>query len=154
MVVRKPFTMPLPISSKKMGNMGADIFALDWIQATIKNSLPCSAGRSLLPVWWLPFLMWRLSTSMAEQISRPQGVNILKGFFACSLIGVVPVELYKFASACKTPFPTTYRRCLQADDPSILRDKAPAYCRGSFAVATTGELQPVQHSCADRLCLI
>ncbi len=31
-------------------------------------------------------------------------INILKGFFACSLIGVVPIELYKFCISLQNTF--------------------------------------------------
>mgnify|MGYP007062592918 CR=1 FL=1 len=80
---------------EKMGSMGADIFALDWIQATIK----------LFTLFgWALFIAGVVVAIFDVAIEYQHGradikttsVNILKGFFACSLIGVVPVELYKF----------------------------------------------------------
>lgn len=40
------------------------------------------------------------------------------------------------ASACKTPFPTIYRRCLQADQSIDLAGQSTSVLQGSFAVAT------------------
>lgn len=78
-----------------MGNMGADIFDLDWVKATI-----------LLFTYfgWALFVAGVVVAIFDVSIEYQNGradikscaINILKGFFACSLIGVVPVELYKF----------------------------------------------------------
>lgn len=78
-----------------MGNMGADIFDLDWVKATI-----------LLFTYfgWALFVAGVVVAIFDVAIEYQNGradikscaINILKGFFACSLIGVVPVELYKF----------------------------------------------------------
>ena len=78
-----------------MGNMGADIFGLDWVQATIK----------LFTLFgWTLFVAGTVVAVFDTAIEYQNGratikttaINVLKGFFACSLIGVVPVELYKF----------------------------------------------------------
>lgn len=78
-----------------MGNMGADIFDLDWVKATI-----------LLFTYfgWALFVAGVVVAIFDVAIEYQNGradikscaINILKGFFDCSLIGVVPVELYKF----------------------------------------------------------
>ena len=88
---------------EKMGSMGADIFALDWIQATIK----------LFTLFgWALFIAGVVVAIFDVAIEYQHGradikttsVNILKGFFACSLIGVVPVELYKFCISLQNTF--------------------------------------------------
>lgn len=75
-----------------MGNMGADIFDLDWIQATIK----------LFTLFgWALFIAGVVVAIFDVAIEYQHGradikstaVNILKCFFACSLIGIVPVDM-------------------------------------------------------------
>ena len=78
-----------------MGNMGADIFQLDWIQATIR--LFTLFGWALFAAGVVVAIF---DVAIEYQCGRANikttAINILKGFFACSLIGIVPVELYKF----------------------------------------------------------
>ena len=74
-----------------MGNMGADIFELDWIRATI---------RLFTLFGWSLFIAGVIVAIFDVAIEYQNGranikttaINILKGFFACSLIGVVPVR--------------------------------------------------------------
>lgn len=87
----------------QMGNMGAEIFDLRWVQAT---------------VWLFTLFGWALfaagvvvavfDLAIEYQNSRANVkttvLNILKGFFACSLIGIVPVELYKFCISLQNTF--------------------------------------------------
>ena len=47
----------------RMGNMGAEIFDLDWVKATV-------AGLCLLSVRWLPYSMWQSNTNADGQISK------------------------------------------------------------------------------------
>ena len=35
---------------------------------------------------------------------KTASINVIKGFFACSLIGIVPIELYKFCIALQNTF--------------------------------------------------
>ncbi len=86
-----------------MGNMGADIFALDWVQATIK--LFTLFGWSLFIAGLVVAIF---DVAIEYQHGRADiktaSINILKGFFACSLIGIVPVELYKFCISLQNTF--------------------------------------------------
>ena len=86
-----------------MGNMGADIFALDWVQATIK--LFTLFGWSLF-VAGLVVAVFDVAIEYQHGRAdiKTTSINILKGFFACSLIGVVPVELYKFCISLQNTF--------------------------------------------------
>ena len=97
-----------------MGNMGADIFSLDWVQATIK--LFTLFGWSLFVAGTVVAIF---DVAIEYQCGRANikttAINILKGFFACSLIGVVPIELYKFCISLA---------CSQADEASTLQAKA------------------------------
>lgn len=87
----------------QMGNMGAEIFDLEWVQAT---------------VWLFTLFGWALFAAgvvvavfdLAIEYQNGRAnvkttvLNILKGFFACSLIGIVPIELYKFCISLQNTF--------------------------------------------------
>lgn len=86
-----------------MGNMGADIFQLDWIQATFR--LFTLFGWALFAAGVVVAIF---DVAIEYQCGRANikttAINILKGFFACSLIGIVPVELYKFCVSLQNTF--------------------------------------------------
>ena len=86
-----------------MGNMGADIFELDWVQATI---------RLFTLFGWALFVVGVVVAIFDVAIEYQNGrasikttaINVLKGFFACSLIGILPIELYKFCISLQNTF--------------------------------------------------
>ena len=86
-----------------IGNMGADIFDLNWVQATVK--LFTLFGWSLFAAGLVVAIF---DVAVEYQSGRANikttAINILKGFFACSLIGVVPIELYKFCITLQNTF--------------------------------------------------
>lgn len=86
-----------------MGNMGADIFDLDWVKATI--TLFTLFGWALFAAGVVVAVF---DVAIEYQNGRANikttSINILKGFFACSLIGIVPVELYKFCISLQNTF--------------------------------------------------
>ena len=86
-----------------MGSMGADIFDLPWVDATI--SLFTMFGWALF-VAGLVVAIFDVAIEYQNGRANPKttALNILKGFFACSLIGVVPVELYKFCITLQNTF--------------------------------------------------
>ena len=79
-----------------MGNMGAEIFDLPWVEATI---------HLFTLLGWALFIVGIVVAIFDVAVEYQSGranvkttvLNILKGFFACSLIGIVPVELYKLS---------------------------------------------------------
>lgn len=86
-----------------MGNMGADIFNLKWVQATVYLFTLFGWGLFIVGVVVAVF-------DLAIEYQNGRGnvkntmLNILKGFFACSLIGIVPIELYKFSITLQNTF--------------------------------------------------
>ena len=88
---------------KLMGNMGADMFGLEWVKATVK--LFGLFGWSLFAAGTVVAVF---DTAIEYQCGKANvktaALNILKGFFACSLIGVLPVELYKFCITLQNIF--------------------------------------------------
>ncbi len=86
-----------------MGNMGAEIFNLKWIQATVY----------LFTLFgWALFIIGAVVAAFDLAIEYQNGrgnvrntlLNILKGFLACSLITLVPIELYKFCISLQHEF--------------------------------------------------
>ena len=86
-----------------MGNMGADIFDLQWVKATVQ--LFTLFGWSLF-VAGTAVAVFDLAIEYQSGRANPKFtmLNILKGFFACSLTGVLPVELYKFCISLQNTF--------------------------------------------------
>lgn len=118
-----------------MGNMGADIFDLDWIQATIK----------LFTLFgWALFIAGVVVAIFDVAIEYQHGradikstaVNILKGFIACSLIGIVPVELYKFCISLQNTFSHDLSALFASGQSIDLAGQSTSVLQGSFAVAT------------------
>ena len=86
-----------------MGNMGAEIFDLPWVEATI---------HLFTLLGWALFIVGVVVAIFDVAVEYKSGranikttvLNILKGFFACSLIGIVPVELYKLSISLQHTF--------------------------------------------------
>lgn len=86
-----------------INHMGAEIFQLSWVSAVIH----------LFTLFgWALFVAGVAVTIFDVAIECQTGrasikttaINILKGFFACALIGIVPVELYKFCVSLQNTF--------------------------------------------------
>ena len=117
-----------------MGNMGADIFGLDWVQATIK----------LFTLFgWALFVAGTVVAVFDTAIEYQNGratikttaINVLKGFFACSLIGIVPVELYKFCISLQNTFSHDLAAIFAGSKSIDLAGESTSILQGSFAVA-------------------
>ena len=118
-----------------MGNMGADIFDLDWVKATI---------RLFSMFGWALFVAGVVVAVFDVAIEYQHGradiksaaINILKGFFACSLIGIVPVELYKFCISLQNTFSHDLSRIFAGQQFIDLAGQSTSVLQGSFAVGT------------------
>lgn len=118
-----------------MGNMGADIFDLDWIKATIR--LFTLFGWSLFIAGTAVAVF---DTAIEYQNGRANikttSINILKGFFACSMIGIVPVELYKFCISLQNTFSHDLARIFAGGRAVDLAGESTSVLVGSFAVSS------------------
>ncbi len=86
-----------------MNNMGAEIFTLSWVNAVVR--LFTLFGWALFAVGVVGAVFEVAIEAQTGKTSiRGAALNILKGFFACSLIGVFPVELYKFCVSLQNTF--------------------------------------------------
>ena len=87
----------------QMGNMGAEIFDLSWIESTV---------RLFFLFGWVLFGVGVIVAAFDLAIEYQNGratikstmLNVLKGFFAANLVTVVPVELYKFCISLQNVF--------------------------------------------------
>lgn len=118
-----------------MGNMGADIFGLDWIKATI----------TLFTLFgWALFIAGTVVAVFDTAIEYQNGratikttaINVLKGFFTCSLIGIVPVELYKFCISLQNTFSHDLSAIFAGTQSIDLAGQSTSVLQGSFAVSS------------------
>lgn len=117
-----------------MGNMGADIFDLNWIKATIQLFTLFS---------WALFAAGVVVAIFDVAIEYQNGranikttaINILKGFFACSLIGIVPVELYKFCISLQNTFSHDLSAIFAGGKNIELAGESTSVLEGSFALS-------------------
>lgn len=118
-----------------MGNMGADIFDLDWVKATIK--LFTLFGWALFVAGVVVAIF---DVAIEYQCGRANikttSINILKGFFACSLIGIVPVELYKFCISLQNTFSQDLSRIFAGTQSLDLASQSMSVLQGSFEIST------------------
>ena len=118
-----------------MGSMGADIFDLQWIKATVE--LFTLFGWSLF-VAGTAVAVFDLAIEYQSGRANPKFtmLNILKGFFACSLTGVLPVELYKFCISLQNTFAGDLTRIFAGQQSLGLSGMSTSVLEGCFRVDT------------------
>ena len=131
-----------------MGDMGAEIFDLSWVQATVK--LFTLFGWSLFAAGVVVAVF---DTAIEYQSGRGSIratlINVLKGFFACSLTGVVPVELYKFCISLQHSFALDLARLAAGEATLDLSGTSSSVFAGCFMVSADVSL-----SLLNLLCMI
>ena len=132
----------------QMSGMGAEIFNLAWVQATIR--LFTLFGWSLFAAGTVVAIF---DVAIEYQSGRANikttCINILKGFFACSLIGVVPVELYKFCISLQNSFAHDLTGILVGEQTLDLAGESTSVLEGCFAISVD-----VTFGLLNLLCLI
>lgn len=118
-----------------MGNMGADIFDLDWVKATIKLFTLFGWALFVAGVVVAVFDV-AIEYQCGRANTKTTAINILKGFFACSLIGIVPVELYKFCISLQNTFSQDLSRIFAGTQSLDLASQSMSVLQGSFEVST------------------
>ncbi len=86
-----------------INQMGAEIFNLSWITAVIQLFSLLGWALFVVGVAMAVFDL-AIESQNGRTSVKTTALNVLKGFFACSLIGVVPVELYKFCVSLQNTF--------------------------------------------------
>lgn len=117
-----------------MGNMGADIFDLDWVKATIKLFTLFGWALFIAGVVVAVFDV-AIEYQCGRTNIKTTAINILKGFFACSLIGIVPVELYKLCISLQNTFSHDLSRIFAGTQSLDLAGQSTSVLQGSFAVS-------------------
>ena len=122
-----------------MGNMGAEIFDLLFIKLTI---------RLFTLFGWALFVAGLVVAVFDVAIEYQNGranikttaINILKGFFACSLIGTVPVELYKFCITLQNTFAHDLAAVFGYSHALDVQGQSMSILKGIFAIAADSHI--------------
>ena len=86
-----------------MNSMGAEIFNLGWIRAMVE--LFALFGWSLYAAGVIMAVFDLAIESNSGRVNvKTVAINAFKGFFACALVGVLPIELYKFCVSLQNTF--------------------------------------------------
>ena len=132
----------------QMGNMGAEIFDLGVVQSTI--SLFTLFGWALFAAGTVVAVF---DVAVEYQNGRASikttAINILKGFFACSLIGIVPVELYKFCISLQNSLAKDLSLLHSSGKSLGLAEESTELWKGAFALTNN-----VSFSLDDCVCLL
>lgn len=119
-----------------MGNMGTEIYELEWVKATI--TLFTLFGWSLFIAGTVVAVF---DVAIEYQCGRANikttAINIIKGFFACSLIGTVPIELYKFCVSLQNTFAGDLTRIFSGQQSLGLSGESTSVLAGCFALSGT-----------------
>lgn len=119
-----------------MGNMGADIFSLNWVQSTV---------HLFTLLGWALFVSGLIVAVFDIAIDYQNGtanikstcLHVLMGFMACSMIGKVPIELYKFCITLQNTFSHDLSSMF-ADSQSLnLAGQSTSIFIGSFTLSTS-----------------
>lgn len=121
-----------------MGNMGADVFDLEWVKATVKLFTLFGWGLFVAGTVVAVFDV-AIEYQCGRANVKTTALNIIKGFFACSLIGVVPIELYKFCISLQNTFSHDLARIFAGTQSLDLAGQSTSVLQGSFMVAATAE---------------
>ena len=88
---------------KRMNSMGAEIFNLGWVQAVVE--LFALFGWTLYVAGVVMAVFDLAIESNSGRVNvKTVAINAFKGFFACALVGVLPVEIYKFCVSLQNTF--------------------------------------------------
>lgn len=131
-----------------MGSMGTEIFELSWVKATVQL---------FTLLGWSLFVTGSVVAAFDVAIEYQNGragikstaINVLKGFFAASLVGVLPIELYKFCVTLQNSFAGDLTRLLAGGQSAGLSGTSTTVWQGCFQVA--GE---VEFGLLNLLCMI
>lgn len=117
-----------------MGGMGNSIFDLPWIQATVRLFTLLGWTLYAAGVVVAAFDLAVEAQSGRGNI-RTTAINVLKGFFACSLVGVVPIELYKFCISLQNSFLHDLTGIVASGQSLDLAGQSSTVLEGCFAVS-------------------
>ena len=122
-----------------MGNMGAEIFELTWVKATVH--LFSLLGWSLFVTGVIVAVFdLAIEYQNGRGNARTTMLNILKGFLACSLISTVPIELYKFTISLQNIFANDIAFLATGTQIKSLSEQAILTLSSTFSAATSSSV--------------
>ena len=117
-----------------MGNLGAQVFDLDWVKATVH--LFYLFGWALFGVGMIVAIFDVAIEAQTGRVNiKTAALNILKGFMAASLITVVPLELYKFCITLQNTLAGDLTAVFAGHQTLGLSGESMTVLAGSFAVS-------------------
>lgn len=124
----------------KMGEMGAEIFALPWVDAVVK--LFSRFGWALFAVGMVVAIFDVAIESQSGRANpKTTALNILKGFLATGLFSIAPVELYKFCITLQNTFLGDLSVLMGMSRGLGLGEQSMSALEGSFKVAMDIDLK-------------
>ena len=111
-----------------INHMGTEIFQLPWVSAVIDLFTMFGWALFVAGVAAAVFDV-AIECQTGRTSIKTTALHILKGFFACSLVGIVPVELYKFCISLQNTF---------AGDLTQIFAGTQAASFGDFVISTMG----------------
>lgn len=132
-----------------MGNMGTEIFELDWVQGTVEIFRLFGWALFVVGLVVAIFDVAVEYQSSGRVNPKTTAINILKGFIACNLVTVLPIELYKLCISLQN----TFAHDLSAQAAGSQHMDIGAMAINILNAAFTG-VPNVQASFASLMCLI
>ena len=106
-----------------MNAMGAAVFELSWVQAFI--DLFALFGWALFTAGVAVAVFDVAIECQTGRVNmKSAAINVLKGFFACSLIGVLPLEAYKFSISLQNTFSRDLAAIFAETQPMTIGERA------------------------------
>lgn len=122
-----------------INNLGIEIFDLNWVRAFVK--LFTLLGWSLYGVGVVVAVFEVAIESQTGRISIKGAVlNVLKGFFAASLVGVLPVQLYQLCCSLQGVFTGDLAAIFAGEQSSSIGEVAGQILRSLFLVDETTQV--------------
>ena len=119
-----------------MGNMGAEIFDLAWVEAVVK--LFSLFGWALFVAGLVAAVFDLAIESQSGRVSiKTTALNILKAFLAVNLFTLVPVELYKLCITLQNTFAGDLTRIFAGEQHASLGEAALLALSMTFSPAST-----------------
>jgi len=124
----------------KMGEMGAEIFDLPWVDGAVK--LFYQFGWALFAVGMVVAIFDVAIESQNGRASpKTTAMNILKGFFATALFSTVPISLYRYCVNLQSTFLGELTRLMTGTRTLGLGEQSISILEGSFRVSADMNLK-------------
>lgn len=118
-----------------MGNLGAEIFSLGWVLAVVRLFSLLGWALYATGVAVAVFDV-AIEYQSGKATIKTTALNVLKGFFACSLLGTLPVSLYQFCVSLQSVFTRDLAGAMADAQGETLAELSNFVLQGMFAIET------------------